>query len=251
MTNKMCKSLRKLYIKHIDNTRPPSSTPGVIVFAGTVGAGKSTQMRFLVSMLKSRGLKVRITFIKTGHIFAHLLETLLAKMLVSRRKDVCSIRALIEYKSFIFRKLFRLWLILDMLSISIRFFFSVYLPSKMGQIILIEEYIPATIADYIYLAKTMNLPVKNIIFAINYMLRLLHMRNPTLTIFLDARDSFLVERWRRRKSLNEKADYLKMQRTLLLNLSKNLSRNFIHIDTTNKTIKEAHRLIVNHLKLQI
>ncbi|MEM3826624.1 MAG: hypothetical protein QXZ08_03580 [Nitrososphaeria archaeon] len=224
-------------------------SPKVIIFVGTVGAGKSTQMKLLSSALKSNGLKVKVTFIKTGHILAYLLESLLARMLVAKRRDVYPIRALIEDKSFIFKKLFRFWLILDMLSVSIRFLFSVFLPLKMGRVVLVEEYIPASIADYVYLSRDINFPIKNILFVVNYMLRLLHVCNPVSTIFLDADDFCLVDRWRRRKSPIEVSDYLKMQRTLLFNLSKNLSDNFLYVDTTNKTIEEVHKLIVIHLNL--
>lgn len=220
--------------------------PKVIVFVGTVGAGKSTQMKLLDFALKSNGLKVKSTFIKTGHILAFILEDFLARILVARR-SVYPIRVLIEDKPLIFKKLFKFWLILDMISVSIRFLSSVYLPLKMGQTILVEEYIPASIADYVYLSRAINFPIKNALFIINYMLRLLRLCKPTLTIFLDACDSCLISRWRRRKSLSEVPDYLKMQRTLLLNFSRNLSDNFLYIDTTNKTIEEVHKLIVDYL----
>ncbi|MEM3437194.1 MAG: hypothetical protein QXP55_01480 [Nitrososphaerales archaeon] len=238
-----------MYTQHVNNIHIPITfNQKVVVFVGTVGAGKSTQMKLLASMLESRRLKIRITYIKTGHVFAYLLEILLARVLCSKRKDVYPIRALIENRAFIFKKLFRLWLILDMLSISIRFILTVFLPSKIGRVILVEEYIPATIADYIYLAKAVGFPVKYVLFAVNYVLKLLHLCNPILTIFLDASNSCLVDRWHQRGSLNETSDYLKMQRTLLLNVSKNLSNYFLYINTSNKTIKEVHKLIVNYLK---
>lgn len=219
----------------------------VVTFAGTVGAGKSTQMRLLALMLKHKRLRVKITFIKTGHMLAYLL-ILLLKRVLRGKNDVSPIRALIEYRPVVFMKLFRLWLILDMLSISARFMLAVYFPSKMGHVILVEEYIPASIADYVYLAKTVNFPVRSTFFIVNYMLRLHNLCRPVLTIFLDACDSCLADRWRQRGSLREKLDYLVMQRTLLLNISKNLSDHFIYINTSNKTIKEVHELIANYLK---
>lgn len=218
------------------------------MFVGTVGAGKSTQMKLLAFTLKSKGLKTKVTFIKTGHIFAYLLEVFLTRILCLNRKDAHPIRALIEDRPLIFKKLFQFWLILDMLSILVRFIFAVYLPLKIGKVVLVEEYLPATIADYIYLAKAVNLPVKNILFAVNYALKLLCLCSPTLTIFLDASISCLADRWHKRGSLNEKPDYLKMQRTLLLKISKNLSSYFLYINTGDKTMKETHELIVSHIK---
>ncbi len=223
--------------------------PGVIVFVGVVGAGKSTQKNLLASLLRSNGLKIKVSLVKTGHIMAYFLQKLLVKILGIERRDVYPIRALTESRPLIFRKLFKLWLILDVISVSIRFLLSVYLPMKMGRTVIVEEYIPASIADYVYLGKSINFPIKGMIFIINYMLKLFRICNLTSVIFLDACDFCLVDRWRKRKSVNELTDYLIMQRNLLLNLSKNLSSNFLYIDTTNKTIEEVHELIITHLRL--
>jgi len=73
-------------------------------FYGTVGSGKSTQMKLLASELKRKGTKVKLSFLKTGHIIAYFLTIILAKMLVGKRGDVYSIRALIEEKPHIFRR---------------------------------------------------------------------------------------------------------------------------------------------------
>jgi hypothetical protein len=221
--------------------------PCIIAFVGTVGAGKSTQMNTLASKLKARGLRVKVTSLKTGHLFAYILEVVLAKMLVRWRKDVYSIRALIEDKPHLFKRLFKLWLTLDVLSISIRFILTVYIPLKMRLIVIVEEYLFATIADYIYLAKVLGLPFKTVSPAVRFMLRLLQLSSPIQTIFLDAPNVVLEKRWGQRSSLNEKTEYLQMQRTLLLSASK-LSSSFLYVETGNKTIGETHRLIINHLK---
>lgn len=223
------------------------SQPRIIVFVGPVGSGKSTQIKLSASALKVNGLRVKTTFIKTGHIFAYLLETVLAKMLVGGRKDAYPIRALIEDKPHMFKRLFKLWLTLDVLSISIRFILTVYLPLKMRRIVIVEEYFSATIADYIYLARVLDLPFKTVSHAVRFMQRLLQLSGPIQTIFLDAPSVVLEKRWSQRSSLNEKTDYLQMQRTLLLSASK-LSSSFLYVETGNKTIGETHRLIINHLK---
>jgi thymidylate kinase len=213
---------------------------------GTVGAGKSTQMRLLSSVLKKRGIRVKVTFLKTGHLLSFILEIVLVKILVSGGQRLFPIRILIEQKPNIFKKMFKLWLILDMVSIYVRFLFTIYLPIKMRRIVLVEEYIPAIVADHVYLAKSVGLPLTSVSFLESFILKLLHIETLHI-IFLDASDASLKERWRYRASLDEVPNYLQMQRTLLPNISKKLSSSFFYIETSGKTIKETHKLIVNHV----
>ena len=220
----------------------------VIAFIGTVGSGKSTHMKLLYLKLKRKGLKTKICFLKTGHLFVFILEFFLAWMTVSKRRDVSPIRALVEGRPNLFRRIFRLWLGLDLISITLKFLASVYIPLKLGYTILIEEYVPATISDYIYLSRIINYPLKVNSFAINYLLRLMNLCSPTQIIFLDAKNDELKTRWKLRGSFDEREDYLKMQRTLLLRMSRELSSHrLICINTEAKTLAETQKLIMNQL----
>jgi len=222
--------------------------PRAIIFIGTVGSGKSTHMRLLCSKLKQKGLKTKMSFLKTGHLFAFILEILLARIVTSKRKDMFPIRSLVEERPNLFRRIFRLWFGLDLISITLKFLAGIYFPLKLGYIVLVEEYIPATISDYIYLSRIINFPLRVNSFAINYLLRLMNLCGPTQIIFLDAKNDELRIRWKLRKSFDEKEDYLQMQRTLLLQISKELSSmNFIYIDTRAKTLVETQKLIISQL----
>jgi thymidylate kinase len=224
------------------------SQPRVIAFIGTVGSGKSTHMKLLCSKLRQRGMRARMSFLKTGHLFAFIIEVLLARIVASKRKDTFPIRALFEEKPDLFRRIFRLWLDLDLISITLKFFASIYLPLRLGYIVLVEEYIPATVSDYVYLSKIIDFPFKANSFAINYLLRLMKLCGPTQIIFLDAKNDELKRRWKLRGSFNEREDYLQMQRTLLLQISRRLSSmNFIYIDTGAKTLVETQKLIMSQL----
>jgi thymidylate kinase len=220
----------------------------VIAFLGTVGSGKSTHMKLLYSKLKQRGLKTKISCLKTGHLFAFILEVSLARMVADKRKDVFPIRALVEEKPCLFRKIFKLWLSLDLISITVKFLAGVYFPLRLGYTVLVEEYIPATISDYIYLSKIIDFPLKVNSFAINYLLRLMSLCSPTQMIFLDAKNDELKTRWKLRRSFSERDDYLQMQRTLLLQLSRKLSpHKFIYVDTGARMLSETQELIMRHL----
>jgi len=132
--------------------------------------------------------------------------------------------------------------------VSLQFLLTIYLPSVVGYTVLVEEYIPATIADYIYLAKKVGLPFRSLFSALNLMLKLMHLGAPTQVIFLDADADRLKFRWNCRGSLDEKSDYILMQRSTLLSLSKKLSSDeALYVDTSTQTIEETHQLIVNYL----
>ena len=222
--------------------------PKVIAFVGTVGAGKSTQMRLLASDLKFKGFRVKITAIK-GHLIGRILVVALVKMLVGKRSDVFPMRALYEAKPVVFRKLFGFWSLTELLGFSIKFLFRIYLPLKLGYTILVEEYIPGTIADYIYLSSVLGVKPDRLNLASRIILRFLHLGDPTMVVYLDADTSILNMRGRYRGTLQEKPDYLHMQRTLLLALSKNLSSyEPICIDTSLQEPTETHEQIMLNLR---
>lgn len=222
--------------------------PRLIVFTGTVGSGKSTQIELLAFELRKKGVKIKTAFIKTDHVFAHLLSLFLARVLIKSRKDPrrAHVRALIEEKPVIFKRLFKLWLTLDLFSIALRFLLEIFLPTRMGYTVLIEEYIPATICDYIYFSRAISLPFKTSSFVPTFMLRLIHVAGPTKWMFLDAEEGILNSRRKNRRSVVEKPDYLQTQRTTLLFLSKVLSSHeVLYIDTTDQNVRETHELIVS------
>lgn len=223
--------------------------PRMIVFAGTVGAGKTTQMKLLASKLRTNGIGVKTAFLKTGHLPAYLLEVLLARIVVRGSKYASPIRALIEEKPHLFRTLFKLWLALDIIGVSLKFLFKIHIPVKTGCLVLVEEYIPATVVDYISVAKAVGLPPEASSFASKFMSRLQHLGGPAQVIFLDADPASLKSRWRLRKQQDERSEYLRMQRTTLLLLSKRFSsRGLIYVDTTNLSIEKVHELIMDNIE---
>lgn len=223
--------------------------PPITVFAGTVGAGKSTQMRLLACKLKEKGIDVRTTFIKTGHLPAYLLEVVLDRIFVRRSEYASPIRALIEKKPHLFRRLFKLWLALDIIGVSLKFLFNVHVPVKAGFVVLVEEYIPATVVDYVSLSKAIGLPHGASSFASNFMLRLQNLGGPIQVIFLDARADALISRSRLRNQMEERPEYLGMQRTMLRSLlDRSSSGRLLYLDTTDQTIERVHDRIINYVE---
>ena len=217
------------------------SLQGIIVFVGTVGSGKSTHMNLLASKLKKNNYKVVATTIKSGHLFAFLLELTLVKLLsLQIKKNTCIIRTMVEKRPLLFKKLFNLFLILDVVSILCRFFVTVYLPKKLGYVILVEEYFQGAIADHIHLAEFVGIKSNRCLLIVTkILLMLIHLGGPVHTLFLDSSDGVLRNRWCRRASNSQRSDYLCMQRTLLFSISKQVSLTFSYINTETKTIENT------------
>jgi hypothetical protein len=215
---------------------------------GTVGAGKSTHMKLLASKLKKNNYKVTTTSLKSGHLFAYFLELLLVKLLsLQSEKDSSLIKILVEKRPQLFRKLFKLIVALDVVSIYCRFLFVVYIPKKLGYILIVEEYIPATIADYVALAGFVGVNQKCLPIFLNLFSKLTYLGEPIHTVLLDASNDTLENRWVHRKSPFQRFDYLNMQRTLLFSVSKKLSSSFLFINNNDKTIENTSNLIMNFL----
>ncbi len=229
--------------------------PRVIAFAGPVGAGKSTQMRYLARGLKNKGLRTNTTFLKTGHLLAYALEVALTWLLTGSKSGIHPTRILIENRLDLFRVLFRIWATLDLISINMRFLFTVYIPVRLGRIVLVEEYIPAAMADYLYFGEVAGLPNEAISFVLKPLQRLLFLAGPTQVIFLDADVETLKDRWRLRESAPERSDYISMQRTVLLSILKKLSSCSLlflfYMDTTRETVGYTHELILSFVDRMI
>jgi len=225
------------------------SKPYLIVFLGPRGAGKSTQMRLLASALRKKGLKVRIPHIKTGIIFGYLIANFLVKMLVRKRQTKPPIMVLVEEAPCFFRKTFRLWITIDLVVVSVKFLLGIYIPMKLGYFVLIEDYIPSIITDYIYLAKLVSVSFKELTFLWKIMFRLMHLSCPMYKIFLDADINTLNYRRLLRGDLDEYQDYLYTQRTTLKSLSKRIlsEEPFLYINTEKCDIREVHERITAYL----
>ena len=215
----------------------------LIIFNGTVGSGKTTQIILLASRLKHKKVKVKTTVLKTNHIFSYVLTVILAKLIGDNRKNVYPLRKLIEERSEILKKLLKLWLFLDLVSITIRFLITVYAPLKRGHVVLIEEYIPAIIADYIYIIKAIGGDLKKLHFTYLFLRKLIDVAKPISIIYLDAPNNILKKRWRNKGIIEEKPDYIVMQRTLLLKISKSLAQSFLYLNTGSRNITETHKTI--------
>jgi len=137
-------------------------------------------------------------------------------------------------------------MILDIFSIFLRFLITIWLPLKAGYVMLVEEYLPAIAADYLYIAKINGYSPKDV-KTITTLAYKLSMYVPFTSVFLDAEDGMLKIRWKLRGTPDERSEYIFMQRKLLLLLAKFLSRYFFYINTSGKSISEVNYRIRKYL----
>jgi len=227
------------------------SMPRLIVFVGTVGSGKSTQMQLLGKWLRRKGVKTRVTVLKTNHLSSNLLTSVLVNVLLSAKERTFPIGMLIEHRPALLKKLLRLWFILDCFSVSLKFLWDVVLPLRMGRVVLVEEYLPAIVADYFYISKALDASPRIAISTIKRVSTILSSAGPMFVVFLDAQSNVLRKRWKMRSSPTEKAAYIKIQRGLLLECSKRISSaDLLFVDTTTRTVVETQEYIRAYLDMR-
>ncbi len=214
----------------------------IIVLCGTVGAGKSTLGYLLSYTLRKHNIKIRKTTLKTSHGLSHIVLYMLYKM-VTRKRDAYPIRALIDEKTLFFRRLFKLWIILDIISVYIEFIKRVLIPLKLRYNVVIEEFIPAIITDYIYLARKLSVPLASIYKFLKIILKLNYLvvnRYYVSAVFLNAELNELERRWILRGSPKECIDYILVQRSILYRMLNLLYNSVIYIDTTHKSVNATY-----------
>jgi len=224
------------------------SRPHLIVFLGPRGAGKSTQMMLLASELRKKGLKVKTSYIKTGIILGFLVASFLVKVFVRKKQNKPPFMVLLEEMPLFFKKTFRLWPILDLIIVTVKFLLGIYVPMKLGYNVLVEDYIPSIITDYIYLAKFINASIKRSSFALSIIFKLMFLSGSPHIIFLNADANMLKNRRLQRGDLDEYQDYLHVQQITLKSFSESfLSHEILCIDTSKNSIKGTRNKIISYL----
>lgn len=213
-------------------------SPSIISFMGPVGVGKSTQIKLLQDRLKSKKVKTVKTFIKSNHIFAHITRRLLILVGAYENQDdlgvICINKRIVE-------RLYPVLILLDAVSITIKFFFTVYIPFHMGFNVLIEEGLMMSLFTYTLAnPKIRGLKPKTppfLLRLINWILKQKH-----VNIILDAESKELILRRKNRNyRQNESPEYVDLQKKWLKQLNYG---NTIFLETTNLPIIQVHEVIV-------
>ena len=217
----------------------------IVILLGPVGVGKSTQIALLSNYFHKRKNRTVTTFIKSNHVFSYFLRAALVLLGCSEKIFYPDGTPIVCPKGRVVRRLLPLLAIFDAVSIAIKFFFEVFIPFHFGFTVLIEEGPAMTLHTYSVcypeFFKTKPRVVRLSHILLGWVLSKAHAQ-----IVMDTTDAELIERRKSREfRRTELPEYVISQRKWVQSI--NLQGTF-RIETTNKSIAEVHKTIVNVLE---
>jgi hypothetical protein len=222
----------------------------IIVFAGTVAAGKSTHLKLLGQHLKSRGVRFRTLNLAAFGGLSRIIQLLSKKWLMQLERN----------SSWVAFKV-RVSLLADIISISAFILPLLFIMDKvLRYTLIIEDYFITSIGDYLhvtsnwYRAKYCSNKLsfsRSIITRVSILLCIKMLRTFPFhaLVLMDAEDSELERRLNARSTF-EHPDYVKFRRAALSKLSDIVDGGHVFsIDTSSRSIMDTHLEIVKALNL--
>jgi len=148
------------------------------------------------------------------------------------------------------RRVIKLWFYINTLELASRILLLRLLAKVFGLILLIEDYVPAIVVDYIYIVLRLGLPINSITEFIKILLQMYSKERPLKIIFLSASKSELIKRWYSRKRGEHSELYLSLTQMLMLSLVMKIfesSNKVLIIDTSDKSVGKTAAVILNHV----
>ena len=214
---------------------------------GPNGVGKSTQMDLLIEDFKKRNIKFRKSWVASHHLFVWIFGILLVKL--GYPKDHWTtvnphLPPAVEFASLVKGDGLRvkigkiILLLMELINLVIVDFFKVRVARLFGYSIIIEKYLPVSIAD---LTSTLGPQFLDSMSA-RFLLCLIP--KDVYCVFLTAKYESLLDR---RGEKTEPQHYLDLQTKICSWYAQN--HECLVIDTSKTSIADTHELIKRYLKL--
>jgi hypothetical protein len=215
--------------------------PRVITFMGPVGVGKTTQIFLLDRYMGTRRMRVKRTYLKSSHGFVYILTKVLIRLGASDKILYAEGVSRTYPKRGIVKKLYSLWKLLDSASITIKFFFSVFLPFWLGYTVLIEEGLLMTLQTYNVIFPIIYKIDPQMPPFVKYLISWVSKKNGVY-IILDAEYKELeIRRKSRSYRQSELKKFVILQRKWLNDLNQ---ERLFRIETTGQSVLRVHESVV-------
>lgn len=207
--------------------------PLFVSIFGPDGSGKSTQAGILANYLLSRGLKVKLAWIKSYHTFAYVLSEIIER-LSSRSVILNAQGSVIRINSVSNGSINRsVWAWIELVSVLPLVIFHVYLPLYMGWVVIADRYLVDSIVSIAYTLNDLEFDSS----LISKALLCLFPKNSILVHL----DSNYTEIKKRRGAMTDPEDFLQFQRIMYDKISKRLK--VVRIDTGQQNVEETAKII--------
>ena len=199
-----------------------------MIFFGPDGSGKTTHSRLLSNFLKKKGYRVCNVRIRANHTISFMLIKILQELgLVSQNVFFDGFDAKLA------RKLAKLWPFIEFASIVPLVILRVYLPLKLGCIVICERYVIDTIVSVAYLFNNPGLTTG---FVDKILLGFIP--EESAIVYLTAEENLLLSR---RRDEPVTYSFIRFQTLMYNSYAKRL--NVVPIDTGKNEIKRVQEII--------
>jgi len=211
--------------------------PQLIVFFGSDGSGKTTQVRLLATHFRQQGFKVRLVWIRAHHSLASILSKILASFGYARPRIIYGK----SYESFdvkLLPRLKRFWGFIEFISVLPWILIKVKLPLLLGYVVIADRYVVDTIVSVAYFLGDYEFPsayVAKILLAM--------VSKGVFLIHLNAETEVIIER---RKNEELDLDFIRFQRRFYLSFATFLGA--LSINTSSKNVMDTFKIILNEYR---
>jgi thymidylate kinase len=209
-----------------------SKVPQVIIFFGPDGSGKTTQANLLIQSLRKNGVKTTKLWLRSLHTLAFMISKLAMHTL--HLQDVYEFRARYSHN----KHFARVWYAIEFLSILPLVLMKLRFPLMRGHTIVAERYVIDWIVALSY--ATHN---ELLVDSLSGKAALKLIPKNSLLIFIDAKYDAIRSRGR----VEDSYEFIEFQRQLYHKIARRLNATII--DTSDKSIQDAHESILHHISL--